>query len=492
MSAATDLNPTGPERSGREVRRQAAAGAMIIGARALLVRIVGFGGNIVIARLLAPHDFGIIAVGYVVIAAAGTLTDGGLGAALVRGPVAPTRASLGAVAGFQLIGALVIVALTGVIAALLGGHALITLVMVCSLPILALQTPASISLERDLNYRPIALSDITQAIVYNIVTIVGVVAFGAGVWALAAGVVVSILAATWLLIVRSPVGFVRPRLSVAHLRPILGFGIRFQAVDLISLLRDQGLNTLTGAVAGLGPLGLLTLAGRVISPGTMVFETLRRVSYPGMARLRDLGDDPSALVARTLGLTAVGGSVVLVPLAASAHPLMSFVFGHRWQASAPVVAAGAASLLLSGPLSVGAAGFLFAEGHAGDAMRVVSVHTVVGLLCAGALLPIIGVDALAVALPAMGVCDLVLFGRALRRRIPGIQPAKILARPLAVSLPSIAAGTVVAAVIGEGLYALVAAASLALVLTLAGHWLIDRSTLAGLIRTLREVGRRHR
>ncbi|MGH2870368.1 MAG: oligosaccharide flippase family protein, partial [Solirubrobacteraceae bacterium] len=95
-----------------EVRRKAASGAMILGARAFLVRVIGFAGNIVVARLLTPRDFGLVAVGYVIVAAGGTLTDGGLGASLVRGPVAPTRMALASVSGFQLLGALVIVALT--------------------------------------------------------------------------------------------------------------------------------------------------------------------------------------------------------------------------------------------------------------------------------------------------------------------------------------------------------------------------------------------
>jgi O-antigen/teichoic acid export membrane protein len=473
-----------------EVRRKAASGAMLLGARAFLVRVIGFGGNVVVARLLTPRDFGLVAIGYVIIAAGGTLTDGGLGASLVRGPVAPTRKALASVSGFQLLGALVIVGLTGGVTAILGGPALITLVMVCSLPILAVQTPIAITLERELNYRPLAMSDITQTIVYNVGAIFGVAALGAGVWALAVASVAGTLASTLLLAAMAPVGFVRPRLSIEELRPILGFGVRFQAVDLIGLLRDQGFNTVTAALGGLGTLGLWSLSGRVLSPGTLVFETLRRVSYPGMARLRDLGDDARTLVARTLALTCVGGSLVLVPLAASAHPLMNVAFGHRWEPAATVVALGAGSLLLSGPLSVAGAGFLFAEGHAGEALRIVVAHTVIGLVCVIALLPILGIDALGIAMVVMGVIDLLMFGAAFVRRVPGVLPVRILWRPVAVSLVGIAGGAVAAAQIGNDLVALAASASLAFAVTLAGHWLTDRATLTGLAMTTRRSLRR--
>ncbi|MGH3609015.1 MAG: hypothetical protein ACRDRD_13125, partial [Pseudonocardiaceae bacterium] len=218
---------------------------------------------------------------------------------------------------------------------------------------------------------------------------------------------------------------------------------------------------------------------------TLVFETLRRVSYPGMARLRDLGDDPRALVARMLALTCVGGSLVLVPLAASAHPLMNVAFGHRWEPGATVVALGAGSLLLSGPLSVAGAGFLFAEGHAGEALRVVMAHTVIGLVCAAALLPTVGIEGLGIALVVMAVSDLLMVGAAFVRRLPGILPIRILWRPIAVSLVAIAAGAVAAGLIANELVALAASASIAFAVTLAGHWLTNRATLTGLAMTTR-------
>jgi O-antigen/teichoic acid export membrane protein len=476
----------------KEIREKAATGALMLGARSVTLRLLGMAGNVVLARLLTPADFGVVAIGNVVITAGSTLTDGGLGAALVRGPTTPSREDLGTVTGYQLAGSLLVVALTAIVTAIIGGQALITLVIVCSLPILVMQTPAALVLERNLDYGPMVAAEVAQTVVYNVWAITAVAAFAAGVWGLATAAVVGALAGTIAVTLLAPIGFVRPRLSMTRLRPLLGFGLRFQAIDVVGLIRDQGLNSLTGAIGGLTTLGLWSLTYRLLSPGALVFEALRRVSYPGMARLRDLGEDSRELVDRSLSLTCVAGSLVLAPLAACARALVPLLFGHRWAACADTLSMASWAMLLSGTLSVAASGFLLAEGHAKDALRIVLGHTIVGLVVASALLPVAGIDALGYSSLATCATDVVLFDRALRRYLPGLHPMRALLVPTIVMTIATAAGWLVTVSVGPDLAGLVSGASVALAAVLVGHQLTDRATLATLgataTRAMRSVG----
>jgi hypothetical protein len=84
----TSLRPDEPafqERvmHGPEVRRRAVAGAAVFTVRSAAIRVVGFAGTIVLARLLAPHDFGLLAFGSTLMVFAKYLLDGGLGAAWI-------------------------------------------------------------------------------------------------------------------------------------------------------------------------------------------------------------------------------------------------------------------------------------------------------------------------------------------------------------------------------------------------------------------------
>lgn len=486
MTTAPDTKSAEPVPSterAQEVRRKAAAGAMLLGIRSVALRLIGLGGNIVLARLLVPADFGVVAIGNVIITAGSTLTDGGLGAALIRGPTNPSREDLGTVMGFQFAGSLIVVGITGAVAAIIGGHAVMSLVIVCSLPILELQTAAAIVLERNLDYRPMVAAELAQAVAYNAWAIITVTAFGAGVWGLATASVVGALAATITVTTMAPAGFVRLRLNFARLRPILRFGLQFQAIDALGLVRDQGLNTLTGALGGLGTLGLWSMASRLLAPAALVFETLRRVSYPGMARLRDLGQDSRDLVERALALSCVAGSLVLAPLAASAHALVPAVFGPRWAPCADTLSMAAWALIVSGALSVAGSGFLLAEGNAREVMRTVLAHTVVGLVVAAALLPVIGINALGYSYVAMAATDVVRFSSALRRHVPGLRPLRSLLAPTLVSTLGVAAGWVVTRLVGHDLLAAMCGSAVAFVVVLAGHWLSDRETLTALRRT---------
>jgi O-antigen/teichoic acid export membrane protein len=486
MATAPDTRPADPAHTGeraQEVRRKAAAGALLLGARSLALRALGLTGNIVLARLLTPADFGVVAVGNVIITAGSTLTDGGLGAALVRGPTDPSREDLGTVTGFQFVGSLVVVAITGAVAAIIGGHAVVSLVIVCSLPILVLQTPAAIVLERNLEYRPMVMSEISQAVAYNVWAISSVAAFGAGVWGLATAAVVGALAATLTVTTLAPVGFVALRLSFSRLRPLLGFGVQFQAIDALGLVRDQGLNTLTGALGGLGTLGLWSMASRLLSPAALVFETLRRVSYPGMARLRDLGQDSRDLVHRSLALTCVAGTFVLAPLAGSARALVPALFGQRWAPCADTLSIVAWALMLSGPFSVAASGFLFAEGHIRDVTRTVLTHTIVGLAGAAALLPILGITALGYSYVAMAATDVVLFNAALRRNVQGLRPLRSLFAAIIVGTLGAVTGWVVTVLSGHNLLAAVSGGAAACAVVLVGHSLSGRATLMSLFGT---------
>src|SRR5438034_240457 len=86
-----------------EVRRRASAGLVVVGTRGALITVVSFASSIVLARLLTPHDFGIVAAGLTFISFVALLSDGGLGGGLIRRREPPDAAELRAFLGLQLM-----------------------------------------------------------------------------------------------------------------------------------------------------------------------------------------------------------------------------------------------------------------------------------------------------------------------------------------------------------------------------------------------------
>src|SRR4051794_27740893 len=87
-----------------DVARRALSGAVLLGARGVLLRALGLVGNILLARMLVPRQFGVVAFGATFLTFAGFLSDAGLAAGLIRRPNAPTKRELEAVLALQLAG----------------------------------------------------------------------------------------------------------------------------------------------------------------------------------------------------------------------------------------------------------------------------------------------------------------------------------------------------------------------------------------------------
>jgi O-antigen/teichoic acid export membrane protein len=384
----------------------------MVAVRGAAIRVIGFAGTIVLARLLAPHDFGLIAFGSTLLVFARYLADGGIGAALIRGRERPAVGDLQALLGLQLLVTASLSLATAAAALPFGTGGRIVAVMVASLPIAALRVPGTIMLERELSYGPLVLAEVAETVVYFAWAIGTIEAFGWGVWGLATGAVVRTLAAAVVVVLVSPVGLPRPTLSWRRVRGPLAFGVRFQGVGVISLLRDQSLNIGTAAIGSVSILGLWSLAGKLLSIPYMAFESLWRVGYPAMARLLGTGEDPREVLQRGTALVAVVTGAMLAPLVGGSPALVPVVFGARWSHAASALPWASLGLMISGPVSVTASGYLWALGDARAVLRSTIVSWIVLALVTFPLLPSLGVTAVGLGAMASALAEAAVFVRA--------------------------------------------------------------------------------
>src|ERR671919_1726679 len=149
-----------------ELNRRVSSGVFVIGAWGAVNLLIGFGGNIVLARMLVPRDFGLVAIGATLMAFATTLSDGGLGSGLIRRPTSPTRGELKAVLGLQLAATAALALVAGAVASLFGSGGLVVAVMLAGLPIAAFQTPGKVVLSRSLRFRLLTSVDATGVVAY--------------------------------------------------------------------------------------------------------------------------------------------------------------------------------------------------------------------------------------------------------------------------------------------------------------------------------------
>jgi O-antigen/teichoic acid export membrane protein len=399
------------------LRHRASAGMFIVGSRGVVVLVLGLAGNIVVARLLTPHDFGVVAIGMTFVSFVAVVSDGGLGAGLIRRPEPPRQDELGALLALQLVLTVVLAAAATAVADPFGQSGYVVAVMMWSMPIVTLQFAGRILLERELRYRPLAMVEVSQVLAFQLGSVVLVVA-GAGVWGIAAATVLRAMVGSALIWWVCPAGRSRPRISWRLLRPLLGFGIRLQAVHATLVVRDQGLNAAIAAVGGVTMVGLVSMVRRVLEIPYLLFQSLWRVSFPTMSQLVAANKDPARLMERAVAVTAVGSGVILVGLVGSAPGLVPGVFGEQWRPAVEAIPLACLGLGIAGSISVATQGFLYAVGDASAVLRSVVYQTITAFAVTLPLLGSLGVGAFGVGVLASSLVESAVLVRATSAKLP--------------------------------------------------------------------------
>jgi O-antigen/teichoic acid export membrane protein len=466
-----------------EVRRRAVAGVAVLGARGVAIRTLNFAGYLVLARLLGPSELGVLALGLTILFSVSFFVDAGIGAALIGRAEPPGRRDLESVVFFQLVAALVFALATAAIAAPLGEAGQVAAVMVAALPLTAFRTPGVVLLERDLRYHSLALVEIAEVVVFQACAIPAVAA-GMGVWGVAAAAVAKTAAGTAMMLWLGPIGLVTPVPRWRRLRTMLGFAGRFQAIGVVNLVRDQGLNVGIAALVGTATLGLWSLASRLLQIPLLLFASLWQVSFPAMSRLVGAGEDPRPLIERGVSLGAVATGALLVPLVGAAPAAVPAVFGAGFEDASAVLPGSCLGLMIAGPLSVVTAGYLFAIGDAASVLRGAVLHTLAWGLVTFPLLPVAGVVAVGIGHAASSLVEAVVLSRA-TARAGHPRAARPLTVPTAAAVGAAAAGWAVATT-APTLAMAAACALLAEGLFLGVLWVVRRRAL---LDSVRLVGR---
>jgi len=284
----------------------------------------------------------------------------------------------------------------------------------------------------------------------------------------------------------SPVGFLAPAFDLPRLRPILGFGMRFQAVNASHLANDVVLTAGIGAIGGVSVLGLWNFAYRILRVPYLLFEAMWHVGFPLFSRLKDApeGEDVAPLLERAVATVAVAVVAFLAPLVAASPALIPLLFGEAWTDASLILPGSALALGVYGPIGIGAYAYLYAQGDSTTALQGSFLSNGVRWATTFALLPGIGATAIGVGWAAAAFCEMPLVALRTRRR-SGARLVRCVLRP---SLAGGLAGTA-GWVVASGLGATVPSALLSLATATFGFaalmWVIDRGSLRESWRTIR-------
>ena len=297
--------------------------------------------SVVLARLLTPTDFGVIAIVSFFTSLSGIFIQGGFATALIQ-RANPTHEEqtaifwLGLVLSATMAAALYVSG--DVIAGFYNQPLLAPLMIVAGVQIVlsALGSVHSALLTRELRFDLTMVSGIFASVISGVVGLSAAFA-GFGIWALASQACAAALISTISLWVFSPW---RPawRFSPSVLKPLLGFGAWISLSGVLEIVYTQGSALLVGKLYGVKDLGLYNRAASTQQlPAMTLYSVIGRITLPLFAARIDEPEAVRRGLRTAIGLVMLINVPAMIGISLLADPIVTTLFGDKWKAAAPIL-----------------------------------------------------------------------------------------------------------------------------------------------------------
>jgi len=342
MSEPTGSVVQGAQRApgDKNSNRKVAKGALWMVMARLADRSVGFVSTLILARLLVPADFGLVAMATAVIAMLELLKSFGFDIALIQRSSAERRHfdtvwTFNIIAGFGV--ALIMAVIAPAVASFYKDPRLVPILLVLAIGsvITGFENVGVVAFRKELQFQREFWYQFLRRLAGFALTIP--LAFVIrGYWALVIGTAISRVFGVALSYYMHPY---RPKFSLKASRDLLSFSGWILATNVVQFANTQSATFLIGKTAGPAPLGLFTLSYQIAAlPTSELVAPVNRAVFPAYARQ---ADDERALKGsylRVMQFFAVLGFPGALGLAFCAPLLVPILLGDKWLNATPLVA----------------------------------------------------------------------------------------------------------------------------------------------------------
>jgi lipopolysaccharide exporter len=321
------------------MKREIAKGAawMILARWAL--RLIGIVSTLVLARLLVPEDFGLVAMAMTVVTMIELMSWLGLEAMLIKHP-SPTQAHYDTAWSLRLC----ILLLCGVVTAIAAyptaaffREPRLSAIMFALAGVWALQSLENIGtvdFRRKMQFDREFLF-LTGKKLIGFVVCVGSALIWRSYWALVAGIIASRIGGLALSYVMHPM---RPRWSLSHWREMLAFSRATLLNAVLEFASNRAPHIFIGRTVGPAALGTYAIAEEIGQlPSTELVDPIGRTLFPAYSRLVA---DRENLKSYVLFVNAAVVSAALpacAGIALVAAPVVLLALGEKWTQAIPLM-----------------------------------------------------------------------------------------------------------------------------------------------------------
>jgi PST family polysaccharide transporter len=339
---ASPADPFAVSLSTSDLKSRSVRGTLATGLSQGVKVAIQIGSQVVLARLLFPAEFGLLAMAYPILSLAQVFNDIGLGQAIIQRPTLATSqvstlfwVNVGISCALALL-----VALLAPLAGWIYGEprvVLLTVVLALTLPIGAMSLAPNALLVRHMQFGIVARNEVACMMVATVITITAAYE-GLSYWSLVLGQfgnVIMVNALAWTSNTWRPT---KPKFDIAAWNDVK-FGANITLSNLATFVTSSGDNVIVALAAGKVQLGLYDRSyNLVVRPIGQVMSPMTRVASSLLSRLLDQASEY-----RSAYLSMVRISIYLIVPAmlvfiTNAATLIAVFLGPRWSAASPIFA----------------------------------------------------------------------------------------------------------------------------------------------------------
>lgn len=305
----------------------------------LIDRSIGLLSTLILARFLAPNDFGLVAIATAVHALLELMGAFGFDSALIQRQSAErkhydTAWTFNVIFGAAI--AVLLVASASPVAAFYREPRLEAVLWVLALAALfgGFENIGTVAFRKELNFRREFYFLFAKRIVAVTVTVTLALMLR-NYWALVAGVLTGKIVSVLISYGLHPY---RPRLSLAASKDLFQFSKWIFISNVVQFLHVRSTDFILGRTAGTTALGIYSIAAEIAAlPATEVVAPINRAVYPAYSKL---ASDLSQLRDRFLEVFSMIGIVVFpisVGLVCTAEPAVRLLLGDQWLDAIPII-----------------------------------------------------------------------------------------------------------------------------------------------------------
>ncbi|MBB2696647.1 lipopolysaccharide biosynthesis protein [Rhizobium phaseoli] len=302
-------------------------------------RLANLAMTIILARILVPADFGLVALGTTLLVILTSVTDLSLANALIHHQDVKeedfhTAFTLGAIRGVLLAIAMII---SGFVMAHLYNDP--RLIGVCAglsvRPLLSgLGSPYYVTFSKELEFGTVAKN---EALNYTaqLVVAVGIAWLTKSYWAIVAGALAASITAISATYIRAPY---IPHFTLVSWRKLTNFSVWVTLNQFVTIIGNRFDNFLAGGMLGIASFGAYNVGNNIAAMITQsAFQPLERVLFPSFAKLAGNKTRLNEAFQKSQASLFAVGFPMGVGLALVAEPFVYLTLGPKWGIAVTVI-----------------------------------------------------------------------------------------------------------------------------------------------------------